>query len=566
MVRTYSTKYGKFSIICNSGIFEDLQSSALEPEFPLSINGELTLNGETFLEQFNEGKNAVFSIMKPEYFPEDKDVFDELQTISDNVYIEDFPYSTEWTRETVEIGTNGGGLVSALNVEYKLTESGKGYNTNIQQLIFNEIKAEYPIQLLGQSEWDEVSEKYVQFQCSTVVQKDDFSEAFTLILTSRIQNAGGVDRIISQFSISTISTADVAKIKDFYDGTEDYGIGTDNPYGEPPSEPGGGSGEGKQPSDSIDFPTEPDIDIVESGFITIYKPTLAELQNLQSFLWSHSFTDNIVKIFGDAINAVLGIQIVPVSIPGGGTKEIKLGNIQTGVNSTVAQKQFVTIDCGTIQIPPQWKQYLDFEPFTKTEIFFPFIGQREINTNDLFEKVGNTIVGKSLQIKYIIDILSGQCTASLKCGSSVLYEFMGACSAEIPITGQTFPGVIAGALGQAGNVGSLIQTGGTSAFHSVPGLVNSAQNLFNAQIQKTGGMNGSGGRLAIKKPYLIMTKPVPAVPKNQQDYMGYPSFIEANLSNIKGYTEIEYIHIENIKQTDNELNEIERLLKEGVIL
>ena len=38
------------------------------------------------------------------------------------------------------------------------------------------------------------------------------------------------------------------------------------------------------------------------------------------------------------------------------------------------------------------------------------------------------------------------------------------------------------------------------------------------------------------------------------------------LKDLSGYTEVESIHLENVPAMEEELNEIERLLKSGVIL
>jgi hypothetical protein len=56
------------------------------------------------------------------------------------------------------------------------------------------------------------------------------------------------------------------------------------------------------------------------------------------------------------------------------------------------------------------------------------------------------------------------------------------------------------------------------------------------------------------------------MPKNFKQIKGYQSNITAVLSSLSGYTEVDFIHLENVKATDTELEEIETLLKEGVII
>lgn len=100
----------------------------------------------------------------------------------------------------------------------------------------------------------------------------------------------------------------------------------------------------------------------------------------------------------------------------------------------------------------------------------------------------------------------------------------------------------------------------------MPQSTSTAVNQMKPSIEKSGAMGGTGGLLGIQTPYLILTRPRQALPNNQNVFMGYPSFITETLESIKGYTEIENIHLENIPATEEELSEIESLLKNGVIL
>ena len=68
------------------------------------------------------------------------------------------------------------------------------------------------------------------------------------------------------------------------------------------------------------------------------------------------------------------------------------------------------------------------------------------------------------------------------------------------------------------------------------------------------------------KPYLIITRPKPAEADNFNKFYGKPSNKTVRLSSCSGYTRVKDVHVDNIVATDNELSEIEQLLKEGVII
>lgn len=321
---------------------------------------------------------------------------------------------------------------------------------------------------------------------------------------------------------------------------------------------GGGTGNFDGTGDSIDFPGLPTLSSADTGFITLFNPTIGQLQSLANYMWSGLFDiDTFRKIFADPMNCILGLSIVPVSVPNGGTSAVKVGNISTNVFMTKASSQYVTVDCGSLNVNEYWGAYLDYDPYTKAELYLPYCGTHPLSVDD--------IMGKSVHVKYNIDILSGACCAMVKCGGSVLYSFIGQCSSSIPITGNDWTNVINGVISAAVAVGSMVATGGASAPLAVPSLASTAVNGMKPTVEKSGAMGGTGGMLAVQTPYLILTRPRQALPARQNAFTGYPSFVTANMGSLSGYTEIESVHLEGISATETELNEIENILKSGVI-
>lgn len=335
-----------------------------------------------------------------------------------------------------------------------------------------------------------------------------------------------------------------------------------DPYGDGGNtEPSVMTGDFDGVSDSIDFPNLPTLSAVDTGFISIYNPTLQQLKNLATYMWDDSLFSiaGWQKLFADPMDAILALAIVPVAVPNGGTVNVKVGNVDTTVPMTKAQTQYVELDCGTLNVNEYWSAYLDYEPHTKCEIYLPYCGTHQISVDD--------IMNRPVHVKYHIDILSGGCVAYVKCGDSVLYEFSGQCATMIPISAQEYGNVISSVVSVAVSVGSMVASGGATAPLALPALANTALNGgLKPNIEKSGSVSGVAGLLSIQKPYLILTRPKQAHPENQSHYTGYPSFITEKLSSLTGYTEIEKIHLENVPATDEELTEIETLLKGGVIL
>ena len=69
-----------------------------------------------------------------------------------------------------------------------------------------------------------------------------------------------------------------------------------------------------------------------------------------------------------------------------------------------------------------------------------------------------------------------------------------------------------------------------------------------------------------KKPYLIINRKNSYNANKYYTIQGYPANEYVLLSNCKGFTKKKEVHLENIPATNEEIDEINTLLKEGVIL
>lgn len=408
--------------------------------------------------------------------------------------------------------------------------------------------------------------------CAIMFADDDFNEIKYLSFNysyqgtrpkqdSDILNSGSYWNV-GDVTSGTMQKNQVTEIKNAVAGsTPNEVTPTDtDPYGQGGnSDTGGGTGNFDGTGDNVDFPSLPTLSAVDTGFITLFNPSESQLKSLANYMWGDLFDLNTwKKIFADPMDAILGMSIVPVAVPDGGLADVIVGNISTGISMNRAARQYVEVDCGTLNVNEYWGAYLDYDPYTKAEIYLPYVGTHPLATDD--------IMNKSVHVKYHVDILSGACCAYVKCGGSVMYSFVGQCSCSIPITGNDWSNVVNGALSIAASIGTMVATGGASAPMAAATIASTAVNSMKPSVEKSGSMGGMGGMLGVQTPYLILTRPRQALPKYQNKFMGYPSFITMKLSDCSGYTEIESVHLENLSATEQELSEIESLLKGGVIL
>lgn len=336
-------------------------------------------------------------------------------------------------------------------------------------------------------------------------------------------------------------------------------ISTDPNAGGGFSDEGGGNGDFDNSSDPIPIPDLPIISAVDSGFISIYNPTLAELRNLANYMWSDLFDiATLKKLFADPMDAILGLSMLPLDIPASNIGTVHVGNISTGIDMHVADNQYVAIDCGSISVAEYWGGYLDYNPYTKMDIYLPYIGIHPLSIDD--------VMGKTLHVVYHVDILTGACVAFIQSGDSVLYSFIGHCATTIPITSGGWTSVINGALSIAGAIGSMVASGGATAPMAIGSVASDVVNVLKQDMEKSGSLSGTGGIMCVQYPYLIVTRPRQALPENQNKFSGYPSFITVRLSDLSGYTVVDSIHLENMSCTCEEVDIIENLLKSGVII
>lgn len=350
-------------------------------------------------------------------------------------------------------------------------------------------------------------------------------------------------------------------------------LNPDNPYefdSDAISYSGGGNGKFDNTSDTVGVPSLPTLSAVSAGFVTMYSPTVGQLNALANFMWTDSAFDpaNFKKLFTDPMECVIGLTIVPCQPSTSGSSEIKVGYVGTGVSANKLSSQYAELSCGSINADEFWGSALDYSPYTKLHIYLPYIGMREINADE--------IIGRTIGVTYHVDLLSGACTAFITANSSVLYQFNGQCSINIPMAASNFTEMIHSAVTAIGTVAATVSPGSAAAAATggtmVAGAVQMGANAANAAMgskptfQHSGQMGGSGGMLAVQTPYLIIERPRQSMPEGLNKFVGYPSNINYKLYDMSGYTVIDSIHLEGIPATDAELSEIESLLKGGVIL
>ena len=323
----------------------------------------------------------------------------------------------------------------------------------------------------------------------------------------------------------------------------------------------------QDPSDPDDDPIgeTPDVlipinPISDSGFVSLYNPSGFELRQLSQYLWSDNFINNIKKLFQDPMDAIIGLHMIFGSPTTGGKTNIKVGFVDTGVTANKITAQYFTIDCGTVNVREYFKDARDYD-FCNISIYLPFVGIQKLNSKDLMDA--------SVRVLATVDVVTGallyEIDVTKKGLKQCLYTFSGNCAVQLPISAGSYSSAIANLIGIGAGIAGTVATGGALAPALISEIGSAAINSH-IDVQTSNSIGSNAGAMGIKKPYLIINRLSSYNANAYQKTQGYPSNKTAKIGSLKGVAKIKECHLEGIPATDEELEEIYTLLKQGVIL
>lgn len=346
----------------------------------------------------------------------------------------------------------------------------------------------------------------------------------------------------------------------------------------PNSGTGGGGGNFDNSSDNITVPTLPSTGALDTGFVTMYRMSSGTMNQLRNVLWTSDFVENIYKLFNDPAEAIVSMQITYAPLSAGVAQNVIIGNYQTSISAQKVTEQFYKLDCGTINIKEYWGNFLDYSPNTDLSIYLPFIGIRPLDINNF--------MNGTIHVVYHIDAVTGNCVALVSTIKddidSIIYTYSGNCNIQIPWTSKNFLDwqlkMVETGLSLAGTAYSVGTGVSAMTPYTMGSLATATANSVvreHSNVTKGGSMTSNNGVLSIKYPFLILNRPIQSLPKNYNKYGGYPSNITSTLSDLKGFTKVSDIHLDNVFSasdsgsvyaTNEEKKELENLLKQGIII
>lgn len=336
-----------------------------------------------------------------------------------------------------------------------------------------------------------------------------------------------------------------------------------------PSQPGGGDGNYDDRSDPIDWPDMPTGGALACGAIKAFHVNNQNISDLFHKLWDKNVfdIDQWQKLTSTPIDCIVSLHAIPVTPTTGSTDQIWLGSFPTGISPNVITSQYSVVDCGYVDLQKFFGSAMDYSPYTHVQISLPGAGIYDLATEDL--------QGSRIHVKYFMDVLTGDVLIHVKCGQSILYKFTGNMKMQIPVSARDNTALGTAISGVAGIIGGAIQGGlaGGGAGAVIGGIagggISTAASVATRKdrVSRSGDISGSVSLMDHFYPYLIVHRPQQSLAVNYNKFKGYPSNLTMVLGSCTGYTEVAHVHLTGISgATDTELNEIEQMLKAGVII
>lgn len=295
---------------------------------------------------------------------------------------------------------------------------------------------------------------------------------------------------------------------------------------------------------------------------TTYSMDAATLANIGQKLWTQSYFD-VLKIQNNPIQNVVSVKWFPFNLNVGTTQSVKVGNVDFGINA-LKINSIKEIDIGSVTYNGVYGNFLDGSPYTTLKLNLPYVGQIQLDASEF--------LGCSIGVKYIVDLITGECVARVKRDGIPLYDYTGHMGVDIVLTAsdrvqanmQAFNSGIHTAAGMAGELIQGDVIGATAGAAS--GALNVAGMDYNTQ--RIGAPSGACGSFQNHKVWLTVSYPLYYQSDGFTHAFGRPCNKYLSLSQFSSgdFVQVDKRADINICMTSDENAELEKLLTNGVYI
>lgn len=329
----------------------------------------------------------------------------------------------------------------------------------------------------------------------------------------------------------------------------------------PDTEPDGGWGSGENPTDNIDIPPLPNVNLNVTGS-SLYALTEEQMLQFTSWLWSSDWQDTIKRLHNTPMENIINLAITDVPV-GGSDATVIVGNINSNIPGLIAGR-WAEVSCGTIDIREYYGTFADYEPYVRYTLYLPKVGYVSIPAD--------IVTNNTITVVYHVELSSGEglCYVLLtNKRNNVRYiwnTYSCKCTSDVVLSASDRSGQAIAFANAATSVATSAMTG--NAIGAAAGALSGAVNVATAKIptETRGSMGNFSALMSHKKPFLLIQATNLTKPKNYRENKGHAIYFTAELlSNLSGYVQTMDFHADFNCPADVGA-EIERLLNEGVFI
>lgn len=319
-----------------------------------------------------------------------------------------------------------------------------------------------------------------------------------------------------------------------------------------------------------------------SNNISSYITGISGLARLTQFLTDPSILDTIAQLFTDVSDYVISIREYPGSaeswgIETSGMKSPKIGGVDLNFNMLfIGSPTSPKIESEWSWIPSVYDDFRDYEPYTNIQVLLPLYGCVKLTSK--------SVMNRYFKFRLDLDIYTGKGQYTLYSATTIegdnLYTigiYPISCCNDIPISNsnavEMVRNQIQSVLGNA--AGNAIATSAASAISPQLavgiGLLNAAKSAIANNYSEINTQSISKSIEIFEGFVKKVTLQISSIMSYEMDdyshIVGKLCGEILHLSQLSGFTIVSSVHVEGISMAlSSELDEIENLLKEGVIL
>lgn len=320
----------------------------------------------------------------------------------------------------------------------------------------------------------------------------------------------------------------------------------------------------------------PTIGGITCGAVNYYYMPEQQVKAFFDWFWNNSpsLTDvvenHVTGIYNNLSEMITGLYYFPCEgsflASAFGQGNIQIGRYPSGISAVTIKGLPKNVTLATKKIEQYFNSFLDYEGYTKIQLYLPYFGIVDLPTN--------TVMGTTLAIICAVDITSCTMSYIVKSGGAIVFETSVPFGLNLPISLSSSMEKATSTLNSVIGLGTSIATTAVIAkadpILGAMTLANTATNFHSPvpDITVKGNTTSFSGQWQPQKCALIIQRPITAVPSNYGSKVGYCLNKAYQLSSIDGFTKCNnpQITFTDKKPLKKEQEEIYNLLERGVIL